>query len=96
MTAAQPAEATVLDLEVVQRRVERHATTTGRGARAFLATALAADVPPLLDAVDLLAAALAALLRLDECPTTGPEYQAAVEEAHAALESIGQPAGGAR
>ncbi len=44
---------------------------------------------------DTLAAALAALLRLDEAPTTGPEYAEAVEQAHAALATVTPTTGGA-
>ncbi len=53
------------------------------------------DVPALLDAVDTLASALAGLLRLDEAPTTGTEYEQAVAQAHAALATVTHATGGA-
>lgn len=98
MTATHPAvEATALDLAAVQIRrnvyVCRHMHP---GAFACCsAHASADDVPALLGAVDTLASALAALLRLDESPPTGTEYAEAVERAHAALATVTPTTGGA-
>ena len=43
-----------LDLEGIRQRIQRHASAEGKGARDFLAAALAADVPALVDEVERL------------------------------------------
>ncbi len=111
LTHPPAAEATVLDLDAIRERFARYEALTDRmdadgrlpgmnaptSARTIglMASLVAADTGDLLGAVDTLAAALAALLRLDECPTTGPEYAEAVEQAHAALATVTPTTGGA-
>ncbi len=111
-TPRPAAEATTLDLDAIRERFARYEALAGRmdadgrlpgmnaptSARTIglMASLVACDTDDLIGAVDALASALAALLRLDEAPTTGPEYAEAVEQARAVLATVTPTTGGAR
>ncbi len=100
MTASPAAKAKTLDLDVVRRRFsdyrDHQLHSLARQWSCCSAHEVADKVPALLGAVDTLASALVALLRLDECPTTGTEYEQAIKQAHAALATVTPTTGGAQ